>query len=49
MVEFPCGVGGACVGWELHDGHAGVIDGGIGKPRAIWRPPVGNVRLQNLL
>lgn len=43
------GVGGARVGRELHDGHAGVVDGGVGEPRAVRRPPVCNVRLQDLL
>lgn len=43
------GVGGARVGRELHDGHAGVVDGGVGEPRAVRRPPVRDVRLQNLL
>lgn len=49
VVGLHRGVHGACVGRELHDGHAGVIDGGIGEPRTIRRPPVGDVGLQNLL
>lgn len=49
VVRLHGGVHGARVGRELHDGHAGVVDGGVGKPRAIRRPPVSDVGLQNLL
>lgn len=49
VVGLHCGVDGASVGWELHDGHTGVVDGGVGEPRAVWRPPMGDVGLQNLL
>lgn len=49
VVGLHSGVDGAGVGWELHDRHAGVVDGGVGEPRAIWGPPVGDVSLQNLL
>lgn len=49
VIGLHRGVDGACVGWEVHDGHTGVIDGGVGESRTIWRPPVGNVSLQNLL
>lgn len=49
VVKLPGGVHGTRVGWELHDGYARVIDGGIGEPRAVRRPPVGDVGLQDLL
>lgn len=42
-------VDGAGVGGELHDRHAGVVDGGVGEPSAVRRPPVGDIGLQDLL
>ena len=49
VVGLHGGVHGARVGRELHDGYAGVVDGGVGEPRAVRGPPVRDVGLQDLL
>lgn len=49
VVRLHGGVDGAGVSWELHEGDTGIIDGGVGESRAVRRPPMCDVCLQNLL
>lgn len=42
-------VRGSCEERNLHLGHQRVIDSQVGQTQSIWRPPVGNVGLQDLL
>lgn len=41
-------VRGSCEERNLHLWHQRVIDGQVGQTQSIWRPPVGDVGLQDL-
>ena len=49
VVLHAVGVGAPCEDGDLHLGHQGVVDGGVRQPEAIGGPPVGDVRLEDLL
>lgn len=49
VVLFPHRVGRACEHGQLHPGNQGVVDGGVRQPGTIWRPPMGDMGLENLL
>lgn len=49
VVLLPDGVWRSCEHGQLHLGHHGVVDGGVGQAGAVRGPPVGDVGLEDLL
>lgn len=49
MIIQAGGICRACEKRDLHFRHQSVVDGHVGQTEAVWRPPVSDVGLQDLL